>query len=138
MELTVVQRRFRCRACGAVMVVAPAEVLRRRLFSTVAVVSALALFGTEGMAAAQVRRKVSPWRVVGATAARGWQALRRWLRTSESGEVLPVRVAQGPPRQVAGRMVWALTALAPPSFRRESVAHQAVAGALHGLMGIGL
>jgi len=119
-----------------VMVVAPAEVLRRRLLSTVAVVWALVLFGAEGMAAVRVRRQVSPWRVVGAAAAGGWQTLKRWIRASESGELFPIRVAQGPPQRVAARTVWALTALAPPSFRRKSVAHQAVAGALHGMMGI--
>jgi len=135
-EQTVVQRRFRCRSCGAVMVVAPAQVLRRRLFSTTAVVWALVLFGVEGVAAARVRSTISPWQVVGATAVPCWQALKDWIRASGAGRLLPVKSVLGAPRRLAARLVWALTALAPPSFRGEPVAHQAVSGALHALMGI--
>lgn len=118
------------------MVVAPAQVLRRRLFSTTAVVWALVLFGVERVPAAQVRSSISPWRVVGATAVPSWQALKDWLRAVRAGRLLPVKSVLGAPRRLAARLVWALTALAPPSFRAEPVAHQAVAGALHALMGI--
>jgi Transposase zinc-binding domain len=36
------------------------------------------------------RERVSPWRVVGASAARSWQALRGWGRAAETGELLPL------------------------------------------------
>ena len=130
------QRRFRCRSCGAVMVVAPAQVLRRRLFSTTAMVWALVLFGVEGVPMARVRSAISPWHVVGATAAPRWQALKDWIRALGAGGLLPVKSVGGPIRRLSARLVWALTALAPPSFRGEPVAHQAVSGALHALMGI--
>jgi hypothetical protein len=135
-EVTIRQRRFRCRSCGAVMVVAPAQVLRYRLFSGVAIVWALSLFGCDGLSPRHVRERVSPWRVVGAAAARSWQALRGWVRGAEAGELLPLRPLGGSPRQVATRAIWALTAQAPPSARDGSTAHQAVSGALHTLMGI--
>jgi hypothetical protein len=135
-EVTIRQRRFRCRSCGAVMVVAPAQVLRYRLFSGVAIVWALSLFGCDGLSPRRVRERVSPWRVVGAAAARSWQALRGWVRAAEAGELLPLRPLGGSPRQVANRAIWALTAQAPPSARGGSTAHQAVSGALHTLMGI--
>jgi len=136
-EITIVQRRFRCRSCGAVMVVAPAQVLRYRLFCAAAVVWALSLFGCDGLSPRRVRERISPWRVVGAAAARSWQALREWVRAAQAGQLLPLRPLGGiSPRQVATRVIWALTAQAPPSLRDASVAQQAVSGALHTLMGI--
>ena len=131
------QRRFRCRSCRAVLVVAPAHVLRYRLFSSVAIVWALALYGIEQAAAAEVRRRINPWRVVGATAARGWQSLSNWSDAAQCRGLLPLRaVMSGTARQVAAAVSWALSALAPPALRAQSVAHQAVSGTLHALMGI--
>jgi hypothetical protein len=119
------------------MVVAPAQVLRHRLFSTAAIVWALSLFGCDGLSPRRVRERVSPWRVVGAAAARSWQALRGWVRAAQAGQLLPLRPVGGiGPRQVATRVIWALTAQAPPSVRDASVAQQAVSGALYTLMGI--
>jgi hypothetical protein len=71
------------------MVVAPAHVLRYRLFSSVAIVSSLVLYGVELFAAARVRRLISPWRVIGATAAQGWKTLGRWIAAAQSQTLLP-------------------------------------------------
>ncbi len=73
-------RRFQCQHCAAVVVVAPAVLLPRRYFSAPAVGWALALFGVARLSAAAVRKLVSPWARVGATAARTWSSLRRWAR----------------------------------------------------------
>lgn len=136
-ELEIAQRRFRCRECRAVMVVAPAHVLRYRLFSSVAIVWAFALYGLQRVSAERVRHAINPWRVMGATAARGWRSLGNWARAARSRVLLPVRLAlRGGPRVIAEAVSWVLSALAPPAFRRQSVAHQAVAGALHAVMGI--
>jgi len=136
-EVELQQRRFRCRRCRAVMVVAPAHVLRYRLFSSVAIVWALTLYGVERLSATRVRKLINPWRLVGATAARGWRSLGNWARAAESRGLLPVkRAVSGTVRQVAAGVAWGLSALAPPAFRSQSVAHQGVAGALHALMGI--
>ena len=135
--LDIGQRRFRCRRCRAVMVVAPGHVLRYRLFSSVAIVWALALYGVEGVPAAAVRRAINPLTVVGASAARGWRALSDWAEAVCFRGLLPVgRALWGAPQRVAAATCWALSALAPPSFRSQSMAHQAVTGSLHGLMGI--
>ena len=136
-ELTIGQRRFRCRKCGAVMVVAPAQVLRYRLFSSVAIASSLVLYGVEFFAAARVRQLISPWRVVGATAARSWKTLGRWIAAIQSHTLLPItRPLPHKPKAAASAAALLLAALAPPSFRVYSLAHQAAAGALHALMGI--
>jgi hypothetical protein len=60
----------------------PRETSRGRLYTASAVAWALALFGVEHVSAAQVRRRTSPWSVVGATARWGGQ---------------PCAGAQGPP-----------------------------------------
>jgi len=136
-ELMVRFRRFRCRGCGAVMAVVPPELVRYRLYSVVAIVWALALFGLEGISASHVRERVSPWSIVGPTAARSWQTLRRWLEAAGRASLLPLRLPrQGQPRALAAAMAHSLSSRAPPSCRTESIAHQAVSGALHALMGI--
>lgn len=119
------------------MVVAPAQVLRYRLFSAVAIVWALSLFGTDGWSPKRVREHVSPWRVVGATAARSWKTLRDWVEAARAGRLLPLRgLAGAKPRQLASAAVVLLRTLALPGQRQESEAQQAVSGALQLLMGI--
>jgi transposase-like protein len=130
-------RRYRCRRCGAVMTVAPTETLRYRLFSLPAIACALCLYGTERVSSREVRRRISPWRKIGAAADRSWQTLRRWLRAAAAGLLFPFPLAaRGAPRELAGRVSRALMAKAPPSFADRSTAEQVVAGALHAAMGI--
>jgi hypothetical protein len=62
-----------------VVQVVPRGVLRYRLFSAGAIGLALALWALSRLAAAEVRRRVSPWRKLGATAASGWASVRRWV-----------------------------------------------------------
>ena len=136
-EAEVGLRRFRCLSCRAVLNVGPPEALRYRLFSAVAIAWALALFGIVRESSSAVRQRISPWRVVGATAAGGWQTLRRWLLSAAKGQLLPgAGAATGPPRKVAARLGYALAANAPPTFVSRPVAEQAVIGALQSAMGI--
>ena len=79
-EVEIVGRRYRCQRCGAVLLVVPRGVLRSRLFSANAIGLALALWALHRLSACDVRRRVSPWGVVGDTAAAGWASLRRWVR----------------------------------------------------------
>jgi hypothetical protein len=135
-ELEYWVRRYRCRRCGAIVNVGPSEGLRYRLFSLIAVVWAIALYGIERLPSREVRRRVSPWRIVGTSAAR-WSTLRRWLRAAESGVLLATAPAvSGTPREIARRLSYVLSASAPPGFRDETIAEQTVHGALHRAMGI--
>ena len=136
-EQRVRGRRFRCLECGAVMMVVPPQVLHYRLFSSVAIAWALSLFGISRLSPARVRERISPWHQVGATAARNWQTLRRWVSSVQVGELLPVRPTRNQkPKEVAAAVASMLSAQAPPSIRSLSVAHQTVSGVLHTLMGI--
>lgn len=80
-------RRFRCVACGAVVTVAPAETLTRRLYSAAAIAWSLALFGLSLLSTSAIRRKVSPMRIVGPTSAARWVTVLRWCRAVDAGQL---------------------------------------------------
>ena len=112
----ILVRRYQCQPCGAVVVVVPRGVLRRRLYSAAAIALALALYGVAALAPREARRRVSPLRMVGATAAAGWASLRRWSRAVRAERLFPAVRALPPGaslRQVAARAATTLAAFAP-------------------------
>lgn len=114
----ILLRRYLCRSCGAVIVVGPSGLVRRRLYSAGPIALALALYGVAGLAPAEVRPRVSPLRIVGPTAAAGWASLRRWCRAVRARRLFPaVRAlpADATLRQVAARAATTLAAFAPSS-----------------------
>jgi hypothetical protein len=128
--VTVQVRRYAC-GCGAILMVVPRETLRGRLYTASAVAWAMALFGVEHASPADVRRRTSPWSVVGATAAAGWATLRRWVRALRALRLL-LKVRPTPPdftnRQVAERAAMTAAALAPPSLATLAISSRAFAG----------
>jgi hypothetical protein len=125
-------RRYRCRSCFAIITVGPLGLMRGWLFSAPAIAWALALYGLSSIAATEVRRRVSPWSIVGATSAATWASLRRWIRAVRDGRIF-ASVRRCPvgwrPRQVAERAAATLAALAIPSDRDPPLHHQAWHGA---------
>lgn len=115
--VAVLLRRYLCRGCGAVLQVGPRGVLAHKHFSASAIVLALWLFGMQGLSAAQVRQRVSPWAVVGVSAQDSWRTLKRWLRAQQRGQLF-LRVRPAPAhftgRQVAQRVATTAMSLAPP------------------------
>lgn len=112
----ILVRRYQCQLCGAVVMVVPRGIVRRRLYSASAMALALALYGVAGFAPTEVRRRVSPLRIVGTTAAAGWASLRRWSRAVRAGQLFPmVRAlpADATLREVAARAATTLAAHAP-------------------------
>ncbi len=127
-------RRYACQRCGAVVLVVPRGILQRRLYSASAVALALALWGVEGLAPAEVRRRVSPWRKVGATAAASWASLRRWARAVRAAALFAVvraTPAGARLREVAARAATTLAAFAPSSADALPLATRAMLGAAH-------
>ena len=88
-------RRYRCRACRAVIVVLPRGVLPRLRFRPAAVALALGLWALVGWSSGAVRKRVSPSATTATAGYRCWASLRRWLRTapewcgSEWGQPVP-------------------------------------------------
>jgi hypothetical protein len=132
-ERSVILRRYLCLACGAVIVVGPCDIEPGWLFSRPAIAWALWLFGVAKLAAATVRRQLSPWATVGATAAAGWATLRRWARAVRDRALLAVVrrcPAEWSPRQVAARAATTVAALALPADRAMAQDHQVWRGAV--------
>jgi hypothetical protein len=106
--------------------------MRGWFFSAPAIAWALALYGLARVAAAEVRRRVSPWSIVGATSAATWPSLRRWVRAVRSGRIFAV-VRRSPagwkPQQVAERAATTLAAMAMPTDRGLPLDHQVWHGA---------
>jgi hypothetical protein len=130
--VVVAQRRYRCRHCHAIIVVAPSGVLWGRHYSASAIGWALALFGVMRRPACEVRQRTSPWKVVGATAARGWATLRRWISAVREGRLF-TQVRPAPPdwtaRKVAERVATTLAAYAPPSVSELPMSARVFIGA---------
>jgi hypothetical protein len=74
----VVARRYRCRGCGAVLVVVPRGVGRALRYTLDAIGYALALWGHARATAEQARRAVSTAKARGMSAPENWSSLRRW------------------------------------------------------------
>lgn len=130
----VVCRRYRCLACGAILLVVPRGILRSRLYSGGAIALALALWGVEGLAPAEVRTRVSPWRIVGAAAAAGWASLRRWARAVRE-RALFTCVRASPEgarlRAIAARAATTLVAYAPSAVEALPISTRAFLGSAH-------
>ncbi len=127
-------RRYRCQPCGTVVTVVPRETAPGRLYTLSAVAWALALFGAARLPEADVRRSTSPWRVVGAAAARRWQSLRRWV-AAVSEQRLFVRLLRPPHacsvRHAAEQIAIAVSAYAPRTLASVPLPARAFFGAVH-------
>lgn len=109
----LVVRRYRCVECSAVMTVVPAGVARGMRYLLGAVAMALLLWALRGRPAAEVRKIVSPWKLVGVSEPARWRSLRRWadrardvfglglsattVRREDAARVARLLIARGPP-----------------------------------------
>jgi hypothetical protein len=82
-------RRYRCRACKAVLIVGPRGLLPRRLYGAGAISLAFSAYG-HGATGREVRAQTSPSRRVGGSAVERWQTLVRWLDAARRGELFSV------------------------------------------------
>lgn len=103
-ERLLLLRRYRCRACAAVLVVGPRGLLRRRWYSAGSVGLALLGYGT-GESSASVRARTSPSRSVGSSALEHWVTLRRWVEAARSGTLFAVGGLEALARRSVARQV---------------------------------
>lgn len=132
MVIEVLGRRYECQDCGVVILVVPGAILHRRLYSAAAIALALAAWSIEEQTPAEVRARVSPWRIVGPAAAAAWASLRRWAKAVRGGRLFPVvrdLPAGATLRQVAARAATTLAALAPSSAEGLSLGARVFLGA---------
>ena len=88
-ESLVTVRRYRCRACKAVLVVGPLGLVRGRWYGAGAIALALEAYG-RGETSVSIRRRVSPSAVVGASARERWVTLVRWIEAARGGRLFAV------------------------------------------------
>jgi hypothetical protein len=129
-QVVVKLRRYRCRACQAVLVVGPRGLVRGRWYGGGAIGLALALYA-RGATSALVRARTSPSRVVGGSSRERWVTLTRWAEAARRGELFGVRV--GPMglgrRDVAEQVMLVLAARAGHALG-ANLSESAFAGAL--------
>jgi hypothetical protein len=89
-ETVVIQvRRYRCRACKAILVVGPRGLVCGRWYGAGAIALALDAYA-RGDTSVSVRRRVSPSAVVGVSARERWVTLVRWVDAARDGELFAV------------------------------------------------
>jgi hypothetical protein len=124
----IAARRYVCRACDAVVLVVPADVARRCLYTLSVIAGALAQWSHGEVSAAAVRSRYGAFAILG-DAAMGWPSLVRWSRMA--GRLWP-RLGRYPgasPRARAHAISAKLSAFAPIPLGR--VLDDCVAGAVH-------
>lgn len=103
-------RRYRCRACRAVLLVGPRGLVRRRWYGAGAMAIAFSVVAGGGTGAT-ARARTSPQRTVGVASADRWVTLDRWLGAARRGEFFGVTGLGGLTRRaVAEQVVLALAA----------------------------
>lgn len=127
-QLVVQLRRYRCRACGAVIMVGPRGFLRRRCYSAGAIALALSMYA-RGETSRAVRAATSPAAVVGVSAVERWPTLARWIDAAQRGELFGLRGLRALGRRaVAERVMLVLAARAGHRFGAD-LGHSAFTGA---------
>ncbi len=99
---SVAARRYRCLACGAVLVVVPRGVGRALRYTLDAIGYALALWGYAQVTAERARRAVSSAKARGLSAPEQWSSLRRWA--ADAGRLFGAPKASGTLREQAKRL----------------------------------
>lgn len=82
---SLLQRRYRCIECRAVVTVRPRGELPHRRYSASAIVLALWLWGCALLTDATVQSRSSPWPPRGMSRPERWTTLRRWARAARDG-----------------------------------------------------
>lgn len=128
---SVLERRYRCQACGAVLTVRPRGELPHRRYTASTLALALWLWGYMLVTDAAVQSRASPRPSRGVSRPERWTTLRRWARAARDGALW--RCVHGEShwtlRQCAERAALVIVALAdvtlgPPERR-------AFAGVVH-------
>jgi hypothetical protein len=99
--------------CGACPTVLPAGLERAYRYSLSAIAMALTLWAMRRLPAARVRRRVSPFRRVGASEPERWRSLRRWTRRARQIFALAAEPAGAATREVAERVAHLILARGP-------------------------
>ncbi len=124
----ILVRRYVCLGCGAVVLVVPADIAWRHLYTRVVIAGALAHWSYAGFAAKAVRTTFGAFRIVG-SAVTGWPSLKRWSRASTRLWPRLRPIGEQTPRAAAYAASAQLSAFAP--IPTGNVLDDAPAGSIH-------
>jgi hypothetical protein len=127
-QVLLTLRRYRCRACSAVLVVGPRGLIVRRWYSAGAISVALAAFAA-GETGAQARARTSPASMVGGSAVDRWMTLVRWLDAARDGPLFAVPGLRGLGRRDVARQIVLVLAARAGHAPGADMAESAFAGA---------
>src|SRR5262249_50889156 len=124
----VTLRRYRCRACKAILMVGPRGLVVRRWYGAGAIALAFAVVARGGTSPA-ARARISPSASVGASAVERWATVERWLEAARRVELFGVSGLGGlGRRRVAEQVLLALAARGGRALGAD-LAESAFAGA---------
>jgi len=127
-SILVQVRRYRCRACKAVLEVGPLGLVRGRWYGAGAMALALEAYA-RGETSVSVRRRVSPSSTIGVSARERWATLVRWIDAARDGRLFAVSaLGELARRRVAEHVVLALAGRAGRALG-DDLAEAAFAGA---------
>jgi hypothetical protein len=124
-ETVIACRRYRCTACGAVVMVVPRGIEPRRHYGRATICFALALWSLAGWSHHAVRQRVGTWPNPTATS---WRTLRRWAATAASGAWSWCRAAAGLAAKVAAARAAQIAAGRAPPMTPGPIWERAYAG----------
>lgn len=128
---SVLCRRYECQNCGAILLVVPRGVSRRKHYGSAAIAWALALLGVAGWTWKATRQAVSIGRLPDGDVVTAWKTLRRWIADVAAGDLfagLPASPAGSSTRRTAERAAMAIAGHAPPSMGHLPLHDQAFFG----------
>jgi hypothetical protein len=127
-SLALEVRRYRCRACRAILIVGPLGLARGRWYGAGAIAVAFEAYA-RGETGASIRRRVSPSATVGGSARERWVTLVRWIDAAGGGRLFGIdALGDLPRRRVAELVVLALAGRAGRALG-DDLAEAAFAGA---------
>ncbi len=91
-------RRYRCRACRAILIVGPLGLARGRWYGAGAIAVALEAYG-RGETGVSVGRRVIPSTAIGVSARERWVTLVRWNEAAPGGRLFAVSALGDLPRR---------------------------------------
>jgi hypothetical protein len=107
---SLLERRYRCTQCQAVVTVRPGGVLPHRRYTAAAIALSLWMWAIELGSDRAVRDKMNPRPTTGTSRPERWTTLRRWAKAARDGKLWSrVRAeASWTLRRCAERVAWAL------------------------------
>jgi hypothetical protein len=122
-------RRYRCRACRAILVVGPRGIVHRRWYGAGGIALALEAYG-RGERSAAIRGRISPSMTVGPSAHERWMTLVRWVDAACKGALFGVSQLEALGRRSVAEHVALALAARGGHHRGTDLSRAAFVGAL--------